>query len=74
MNYGQAIEAMKRGGAARRVRGACVRIAHLGTPLQYLEIIGDDGARQPYSPSDADQLADDWNVSARWFPQSVEAA
>ncbi|MBY3263900.1 DUF2829 domain-containing protein [Rhizobium laguerreae] len=65
MNYGQAIEAMKIGGAARRRRGTCVQLVHRGTPLQYLEITDEDG-RRPYVPSTDDQLADDWNVSARW--------
>lgn len=61
MNYGQAIEAMKRGGTVGRWAKAnrAVRLAHLGTTLQYFEAVT-DGLRQPYVPTTEDQLADDW--------------
>ncbi|MEY9198647.1 hypothetical protein ABIA16_003763 [Sinorhizobium fredii] len=55
MNYGQAIEAMKRGETAGRGE-VVVRLAHAGTPLQYFA----DKHGKPYSPSVEDQLADDW--------------
>lgn len=60
MNYGQAIEAMKRGGAAKRNVAGPIRIAHRDTPLQYLAY--EDG--MPFNPSVADQLAEDWQVAA----------
>lgn len=59
MNYGQAIEAMKAGKTARRSVAGSIRIAHRGTPLQYLAY--EDG--MPFNPSAADQLAEDWQVS-----------
>ncbi|QIX21397.1 DUF2829 domain-containing protein [Agrobacterium pusense] len=70
MNYGQAIEAMKKGGAARRVRGTCVQIVHRGSPLQYFEITSASG-RQPYVPTVEDQLAEDWNVSVVWAKEAA---
>jgi hypothetical protein len=60
MNYGQAIEAMKKGGAAKRSVAWYIRIAHRGTPLQYFAY--EDG--MPFNPSVADQLAEDWQVAA----------
>lgn len=60
MNYEQALEAMKKGGAAKRSVAGYIRLAHRGTPLQYFAY--DDGL--PFSPSVADQLADDWQVAA----------
>lgn len=63
MNYGQAIEAMKRGGAARRVVGSLVRIVERGTPLEYIEIVEAGVGRRPYVPSVADQPAEDWQIA-----------
>lgn len=63
MNYGQAIEAMKRGGAARRTVGSLVRIVERGTPLEYLEIVEAGVGRKPYVPTVADQLAEDWQIA-----------
>ncbi|MBB2818966.1 UNVERIFIED_ORG: hypothetical protein GGD59_002211 [Rhizobium esperanzae] len=60
MNYGEAIEAVKRGGTAKRSVAGSIRIAHRGTPLQYLAY--EDG--MPFNPSVADQLAEDWQVTA----------
>ncbi|PKA40467.1 DUF2829 domain-containing protein [Rhizobium sullae] len=60
MNYGQAIEAMKRGGLVKRSVAGAIRIAHHGTPLQYLAY--EDG--MPFNPSVADQLAEDWQEAA----------
>lgn len=65
MNYGQAIEAMKRGAAAWRnaSRDAVVFLEHPGTPMQYFRKNTPDGMF-PYVPTTADQLADDWQVAA----------
>lgn len=65
MNYGQALEAMKREATVSRVSApdAVVYIAHPGTPLAYFEKNTPDGA-VPYQPSFSDQLADDWQVAA----------
>ncbi|RVO41384.1 DUF2829 domain-containing protein [Sinorhizobium meliloti] len=61
MNYGQAIEAMKRGDVVRRTMGGYVHLAHRGTPLQYFEIVEAGGSRKPYLPSIEDQLAENWS-------------
>lgn len=63
MNYGQAIEAMKNGGAARRTPNSYVYLAHRGTALEYFEEVIAGVGRQPFEPSVADQLASDWQVS-----------
>jgi predicted HAD superfamily Cof-like phosphohydrolase len=64
MNYGQAIEAMKRGGTAWRdsAPDAIVFIAHHGTPLEYMSKITPDG-QAVFQPTTRDQLAEDWLVS-----------
>lgn len=63
MNYGQALEAMKKGGAARRVVGSIVRLVERGTPLAYIEIIEAGVGGKPFVPSVADQLAEDWQIA-----------
>jgi hypothetical protein len=63
MNYGQALEAMKRGGAARRAVGSVVRLVERGTPLAYIEIVEAGVGRKPFAPSVADQLAEDWQIA-----------
>lgn len=63
MNYGQALEAMKKGWTARRAVGSIVRLVERDTPLAYIEIIEAGVGRKPYVPSVADQLADDWQIS-----------
>lgn len=61
MNYGQAIDAMKRGGFVVRAHNPRrkIRLTHRDTPLQYFEVVSDD-ERQPFVPTTDDQLADDW--------------
>ncbi|QWY83230.1 protein of unknown function DUF2829 [Rhizobium phage RHph_X2_25] len=75
MNYGQAIEAMKRGGVVGRLSNASrvIRLTHIGTPLQYFEALT-EGVRQPYTPSTDDQLADDWLHAGGVFAVSVRIA
>ncbi|WP_201269125.1 Thoeris anti-defense Tad2 family protein [Sinorhizobium meliloti] len=77
MNYGQAIEAMKRGGFVIRPQNTRrkIRLAHIGTPLQYFEVVSDD-ERQPYVPTTDDQLADDWFevISASNLIAAIEEA
>lgn len=63
MNYGQALEAIKRGGAARRAAGSVVRLVERGTPMAYIEIIEAGVGRRPFVPSVADQLAEDWQIA-----------
>lgn len=63
MNYGQALEAMKIGGAVRRVVGSIVRLAERGTQLAYIEIIEAGVGREPFVPTVADQLAEDWQIA-----------
>lgn len=63
MNYGQALEAMKKGGVARRVAGSVVRLVERGTPLAYIEIVEAGVGRKPYVPSVADQIAEDWQIA-----------
>lgn len=65
MNYGQAIEAMKRAGAVSRAAApdAVVFLEYPGTPMQYFRKNTPDGLF-PYAPSVDDQLAEDWQVAA----------
>jgi hypothetical protein len=73
MNYGEAIEAMKAGRTVGRTsnRPAAVYISRPGTSLQYLEVVT-DGVRKPYTPTNDDQLAEDWVVSTRWAIQDTQ--
>lgn len=65
MNYGQAIEAIKRGECARResIANTLVFLEEPGTPQEYLRKAEPSGL-SPFVPSHADQLAEDWKVSA----------
>lgn len=63
MNYGQAIEAMKRGGVVIRLSRpeAGYALVAAGTPLQFFQESTAQGFR-PYIPSIEDQLAEDWGI------------
>lgn len=66
MNYGAAIEAMKRGDLVKRdAQPDCfIHLAAADGPLAYFEATESDGERAPFVPTTADQLAEDWGIAA----------
>lgn len=64
MNYGQAIEAMKKGGFVSRLEDplALIALVHADTPQRYFERRTGKHS-EPFKPSVGDQLAEDWYPS-----------
>lgn len=64
MNYGQAIEAMKKGGFVSRLKDPLesIALAHADTPQRYFERRTGKHS-EPFRPSVGDQLAEDWYPS-----------
>lgn len=72
MNYGQAIEAMKKGGYVGRSSNPLVTVSLVSpsTPQRYLEKRAPN-VKAPFHPSIDDQLADDWYHAGGIIPVDI---